>query len=59
MQNGILSYYLNLALTGVGITSVASLNLINGMLQLWNVFTAYGGALIGKSSGIIRAAACR
>jgi len=43
--NGIISYYLNLALKGVGITSPEQQNLINGMLQLWNVVTAYSGAL--------------
>ncbi|ORX38165.1 general substrate transporter [Kockovaella imperatae] len=43
--NGILSYYLNIALVSSGITSHASENLINGLLQLWNVITAYGGAL--------------
>ena len=43
--NGIISYYLNLALKGVGITSQGSQNLINGLLQLFNVITAYGGAL--------------
>ena len=43
--NGIISYYLNIALKGVGITSQSSQNLINGLLQLWNVITAYGGAL--------------
>jgi len=49
--NGIISYYLNLALTGVGITSQSSLNLINGILQLWNVITAYGGALVVDRTG--------
>lgn len=43
--NGILSYYLNLALAGVGITSTGTKNLINGLLSLWNIITAYGGAL--------------
>jgi hypothetical protein len=49
--NGIISYYLNLALAGVGITSVGSKNLINGILQLWNVVTAYGGALVVDRTG--------
>jgi len=49
--NGILSYYLNLALTAVGITSQGSQNLINGVLQLWNVVTAYGGAVIVDRTG--------
>jgi MFS family permease len=49
--NGIISYYLNLALAGVGITSTGQKNLINGILQLWNVITAYGGALIVDRAG--------
>jgi hypothetical protein len=49
--NGIISYYLNLALAGVGITSTGQKNLINGILQLWNVITAYGGALIVDRTG--------
>jgi MFS family permease len=35
----------------VGITSQGQQNLINGVLQLWNVLTAYGGALIVDRTG--------
>jgi len=49
--NGIISYYLNIALAGVGITSQGQKNLINGILQLWNVLTAYGGALVVDRTG--------
>lgn len=49
--NGVVSYYLNLALTGVGVTSAFDQNLFNGILQIWNLITAYFGALIVDRSG--------
>lgn len=43
--NGLVSYYLTLILTGIGITSTNIQTLINGILQLWNYFWAIVGAL--------------
>jgi MFS family permease len=37
------SYYLNIVLTGIGITSPEKQNLINGILNICN----YGGAILG------------
>jgi hypothetical protein len=35
--NGIASYYLHTVLNGIGITSASTQNLINGILQIWNL----------------------
>ncbi|EJD51331.1 general substrate transporter [Auricularia subglabra TFB-10046 SS5] len=42
--NGLVSYYLNKVFETIGITSVAIQNLINGILQIWNLFWALFGA---------------
>lgn len=45
--NGVISYYLTLVLNTIGITSVASQALINGLLQIFNWFAAVlAGALM-------------
>jgi MFS family permease len=44
--NGIVSYYFNLVLEGIGITSQGQKTLLNGLLQLYNLATAYFGALM-------------
>ncbi|WVQ93819.1 hypothetical protein IAU59_000897 [Kwoniella sp. CBS 9459] len=49
--NGIVSYYLNLALNGIGIRSAGQQTLINGILQVWNLGTAYLGALLVDKAG--------
>ncbi|WRT66015.1 uncharacterized protein IL334_002966 [Kwoniella shivajii] len=49
--NGIVSYYLNLALNGIGIRSAGQQTLINGILQVWNLGTAYLGALVVDKAG--------
>ncbi|WWC92059.1 uncharacterized protein L201_007013 [Kwoniella dendrophila CBS 6074] len=49
--NGIVSYYLNLALNGIGIRSSGQQTLINGILQVWNLGTAYLGALLVDKLG--------
>ncbi|OCF77461.1 hypothetical protein I204_01449 [Kwoniella mangroviensis CBS 8886] len=49
--NGIVSYYLNLALNGIGIRSAGQQTLINGILQVWNLGTAYLGALLVDKLG--------
>lgn len=43
--NGIVSYYFNIVLEGIGITSQGQKTLLNGILQVYNLATAYGGAL--------------
>lgn len=43
--NGVVSYYLNLVLNGIGITGQGEKNLFNGILQVYNLATAYFGAL--------------
>jgi MFS family permease len=46
-DNGVVSYYLTLVLDTIGITSVSSQALINGLLQIFNWFAAVvGGALM-------------
>ncbi|KAJ5380661.1 MFS sugar transporter [Penicillium cataractarum] len=60
--NGVVSFYLSLILSTVGITSVTQQTLLNGFLNVWNLFMSVGAALmvdnIGRrklffSSGII------
>ena len=49
--NGIVSYYLSIVLKGVGITGQGQQNLFNGILQVWNLGTAYLGALVVEKAG--------
>lgn len=49
--NGIVSYYLNIALNGIGYRSQSKQTLINGILQVWNLGTAYFGALMVDKAG--------
>ncbi|WWC72350.1 uncharacterized protein I206_106312 [Kwoniella pini CBS 10737] len=49
--NGIVSYYLNLALDGIGIRSSGQQLIINGVLQVYNLATAYLGALLVDKLG--------
>jgi len=49
--NGIVSYYLNIALKGIGITSESSQTLFNGILQVYNYATAILGALVVDKAG--------
>jgi sugar porter (SP) family MFS transporter len=44
--NGLVSYYLSIILTSLGITSPAVQTLINGCLQVWNLIMAFGAALL-------------
>ena len=49
--NGIVSYYLNLVLTGIGITGSFDQLLFNGCLQIYNLITALVGALVVERAG--------
>lgn len=49
--NGLVSYYLNKVLDGIGITSEFDKNLFNGILQIYNLGTAYLGALVVERAG--------
>lgn len=49
--NGIVSYYLNIVLDGIGITTEFEKNLYNGILQIYNLGTAYMGALVVERAG--------
>ncbi|TFY83287.1 hypothetical protein EWM64_g734 [Hericium alpestre] len=44
--NGLVSYYINLVLEGVGITSTSTKAAINGGLQVWNLTAALTGAFL-------------
>ena len=44
--NGLVSYYIDLVLSGVGINSTAAKAEINGALQTWNLLCAYTAALL-------------
>jgi len=44
--NGLVSYYLNKVFDSIGITSVAIQNLINGILQIWNLAIAVSAGLL-------------
>ncbi|OBZ72089.1 Lactose permease [Grifola frondosa] len=44
--NGLVSYYINLVLEGVGITDAGTKAAINGGLQVWNLMAAMSGALL-------------
>lgn len=41
---GVVSYYLAMVLRSVGITSITDQTLINGCLQIWNLFLSVGAA---------------
>jgi sugar porter (SP) family MFS transporter len=49
--NGIVSYYLNKALDGIGIRSQGQQTLLNGILQIYNYGTAIIGALTVDKAG--------
>lgn len=49
--NGLVSYYLSKVLDGIGITSEFDKNLFNGILQIYNLGTAYLGALVVERAG--------
>jgi MFS family permease len=49
--NGVVSYYLSLVLKGIGITTEFEQNLFNGILQIYNLGTAYLGALVVDRAG--------
>jgi len=49
--NGIVSYYLNIVLNGIGITDSYEQNLLNGCLQIYNLITAIIGALTVEKAG--------
>ncbi|KAG8929598.1 hypothetical protein FRC03_006385 [Tulasnella sp. 419] len=44
--NGLVSYYLNKVFDTIGITNVAIQNLINGILQIYNLIMAVGAGLL-------------
>ncbi|KAI0091287.1 general substrate transporter [Irpex rosettiformis] len=44
--NGLVSYYINLILEGVGFTSTNTKAAINGALQVWNLLAAMTGAML-------------
>ncbi|KAI0784259.1 general substrate transporter [Abortiporus biennis] len=44
--NGLVSYYINLVLEGVGITETSTKAAINGGLQVWNLIAAMTGAML-------------
>lgn len=49
--NGLISYYFNLILTGIGITSTFDQTLINGILQIWNFAIAISASLLTERLG--------
>ncbi|KAI0078841.1 general substrate transporter [Panus rudis PR-1116 ss-1] len=49
--NGLVSYYINLVLEGVGITDTGTKAAINGGLQVWNLIAAMTGALLVDKLG--------
>ncbi|KAI0062526.1 hexose transporter [Artomyces pyxidatus] len=44
--NGLVSYYLKKVLVNIGITNATDQLLINGILQIWNLFWAVGASLL-------------
>lgn len=44
--NGLISYYLTLILDSIGYTSENTQTLINGILNIWNLVTSWGFALV-------------
>ncbi|KAA1467517.1 general substrate transporter [Dentipellis sp. KUC8613] len=49
--NGLVSYYINLVLEGVGISSTSTKAAINGGLQIWNLAAALTGAFLVDKLG--------
>ncbi|TFK94102.1 general substrate transporter [Polyporus arcularius HHB13444] len=49
--NGLVSYYINLVLEGVGISDAGTKAAINGALQVWNLIAAMSGALLVDKLG--------
>jgi hypothetical protein len=49
--NGLVSYYLNRVFDTIGITDPTIQLLINGILQIWNLFWACGAALLVDRAG--------
>lgn len=49
--NGIITYYLSLVLDSVGITDSFTKTLINGILQIFNYFSAVLGSIIVDKAG--------
>ncbi|KAI0635907.1 general substrate transporter [Trametes polyzona] len=49
--NGLVSYYINLVLEGVGISDAGTKAAINGGLQVWNLVAATSGALLVDKLG--------
>ena len=49
--NGLVSYYINLILEGVGITKTETKSIINGCLQLYNFVVAMGAAMLVDVAG--------
>lgn len=49
--NGIVSYYFNIVLKGIGITRESQKTLLNGILQVYNYATAIFGALMVERLG--------
>ncbi|KAF8591277.1 hexose transporter [Ramaria rubella] len=49
--NGLVSYYLHAVFDTIGITSSTTQLLINGILQIWNLFWAIGAALLCDRAG--------
>lgn len=44
--NGLVSYYINLILEGIGVTQTNTKSAINGGLQIWNLICAVSGAFL-------------
>lgn len=49
--NGLVSYYLHAVFDTIGITNPTIQLLINGILQIWNLFWAVGAALLCDRAG--------
>ncbi|KAI0055785.1 hexose transporter [Artomyces pyxidatus] len=49
--NGLVSYYLKKVLINIGITNSTDQLLINGVLQIWNLFWAIGASLLVDRAG--------
>jgi hypothetical protein len=49
--NGLVSYYINLVLDGVGITDPGVKAEVNGGLQIWNLICAFCAALLVDKLG--------
>ncbi|EGN99259.1 hypothetical protein SERLA73DRAFT_55023 [Serpula lacrymans var. lacrymans S7.3] len=49
--NGLVSYYINIVLDGVGITSTRTKEAINGGLQVFNLISALSGAMLVDKIG--------